>query len=293
MGLVSRSRYWTPGVTPNFRLPNVKPGGDYINEADNGMVDCDGHGTLAGIINAAPTLMTVLSGLRRRRRCSASASPAPVRPGEPAAERGMPEASRTAVDLRAMARAVVNAVDLGAQAINISMTACMKALRPVDDAGLGSHPLGGQRTQRRSSSWPQATPEATRTTTATRIPLRARMIRAVGTIWSPSPGLVVSGCTDRRLGQRSKAPLDVHPVGALGRRRRAGEHIVSLGNYPDGRLVNGEPGTDGQMVPYFGSSFSTAYVTGLAALVRRSSPAQRLPGDGPHQSHGARRARQS
>lgn len=51
-----------------------------------------------------------------------------------------------------------------------------------------------------------------------------------------------------------------------------GEHIVSLGNYPDGRLVNGEPGQDGQMVPFYGSSFSTAYVTGLVALVRQKFP---------------------
>jgi len=127
------------GVTPNFRLPNVKPGGDYIVESDNGLVDCDGHGTLvAGIINAAPNPMDSLVGVAPAatvisiRQSSGLYSLQNPPPG------GDPESSRTAVDLRAMGRAVVHAVDLGAQVINISMTACMKALRPVDDASLGA-----------------------------------------------------------------------------------------------------------------------------------------------------------
>lgn len=127
------------GVTPNFRLPNVKPGGDYINEADNGMVDCDGHGTLvAGIINAAPNPDDSLVGVAPAAEVFSIRQSSALFGLENPPPNGDAEASRTAVDLRAMARAVVHAVDLGAQVINISMTACMKALRPVDDAGLGA-----------------------------------------------------------------------------------------------------------------------------------------------------------
>jgi membrane-anchored mycosin MYCP len=51
-----------------------------------------------------------------------------------------------------------------------------------------------------------------------------------------------------------------------------GERITSLGNYPDGRLVNGELGEQGQLVPVYGTSYSTAYVSAVAALVRQRFP---------------------
>ena len=51
-----------------------------------------------------------------------------------------------------------------------------------------------------------------------------------------------------------------------------GELITSIGNYPDGRLVNGVPGQDGVLVPIFGDSYSAAYVSGVAALVRQKYP---------------------
>jgi membrane-anchored mycosin MYCP len=37
-------------------------------------------------------------------------------------------------------------------------------------------------------------------------------------------------------------------------------------------LVNGELGQQGQLVPVYGSSYSTAYVSGLVALVRQRFP---------------------
>ena len=42
------------GVRPGPRLPNVDPGGDFVETTD-GLTDCDGHGTLvAGIIAGQP-----------------------------------------------------------------------------------------------------------------------------------------------------------------------------------------------------------------------------------------------
>src|SRR5262249_19530481 len=42
------------GVQPGPRLPNVDPGGDFVESTD-GLTDCDGHGTLiAGLIAGQP-----------------------------------------------------------------------------------------------------------------------------------------------------------------------------------------------------------------------------------------------
>jgi membrane-anchored mycosin MYCP len=51
-----------------------------------------------------------------------------------------------------------------------------------------------------------------------------------------------------------------------------GESITAVGNYPDGHLVNALPGRDGVPVPIYGDSYSAAYVSGVAALVREKYP---------------------
>ena len=70
------------GVRPGPRLPNVDPGGDFVESTD-GLSDCDGHGTLvAGLIAGQP-------GRRRLLRCRAGRSGAlhPLDVGEVLAAR--------------------------------------------------------------------------------------------------------------------------------------------------------------------------------------------------------------
>jgi len=260
------------GVTPNFRLPNVKPGGDYIVAGDNGLVDCDGHGTLvAGIINAAPNPMDSLAGVAPAatvisiRQSSALFALQNPPPG------GDAEASRTAIDLRAMARAVVRAVDQGAQVINISMTACMRALRPVDDAALGSAihwavaeknvvvvVAAGNTGGAQCSQNPPARQDDPGTWDD--------LLTVASPAWWAEDVLTVASVND--VGFPSTFTLMGPWVGVAA----PGERIVSLGNYDDGRLVNAEPGPEAQMVPVYGTSYSTAYVSGLAALIRQKFP---------------------
>ena len=263
------------GVTPNFRLPNVKPGGDYINEADDGMVDCDGHGTLvAGIINAAPNPDDSLVGVAPAAEVFSIRQSSGLFSLENPPPNSDPDASRTAVDLRAMARAVVHAVDLGAQVINISMTACMKALRPVDDAGLGAaiHWAVSERnvvvvvaagnTGTEQNNHCVQNPPARQDDPGSWNDL----VTVATPAWWSQDVLTVGSVNDQG------APSTFTLLGPWVGVAAPGERIASLGNYPDGRLVNAEPGTDGQWVPFYGSSFSTAYVTGLAALVRQKFP---------------------
>ncbi|EUA28977.1 subtilase family protein [Mycobacterium intracellulare] len=72
------------GVRPGPRLPNVEPGGDFV-EATDGLTDCDGHGTLvAGIIAGQPSPDDGFSGVAPRRGWCRSGR---RRPGSPPARR--------------------------------------------------------------------------------------------------------------------------------------------------------------------------------------------------------------
>ena len=259
------------GVTPNFRLPNLRPGGDYVTDGD-GLSDCDGHGTLvAGIIGASPYPGDGFAGvapdaaLISIRQSSTHFSP------ERAAPPGDdPNASETAMDLRAMARAVVHAVNLGAQVINISMVSCMKAVRHADDRELGAAlrwaaterdvvvvvaagNTGGDCTQ--NPAPPAGDPDSWDNVVTIASPAWwADYVLAVGSV------------------NGDGAPSTTTLQGPWMDLAAPGELITSIGNYPDGRLVNGVPGQDGVLVPIFGDSYSAAYVSGVAALVRQKYP---------------------
>jgi membrane-anchored mycosin MYCP len=51
-----------------------------------------------------------------------------------------------------------------------------------------------------------------------------------------------------------------------------GEDIVSLSNAPGGGLADGLPDDKGNLFPLSGTSYATAYVSGVAALVRSRFP---------------------
>ncbi|EUA16095.1 putative membrane-anchored mycosin mycP3 [Mycobacterium xenopi 4042] len=56
------------GVRPGPRLPNVDPGGDYVETTD-GLTDCDGHGTLVAAWWPASRATTGSPVWRRPRGC--------------------------------------------------------------------------------------------------------------------------------------------------------------------------------------------------------------------------------
>lgn len=261
------------GVTPDPRLANLRPGGDFVVETDNGLNDCDGHGTLvAGIIGAAPSGTdgfvgvapdATLISIRQSSEYYDLQNPPPAN--------GDPNASRTAIDLRAMARAVVHAANLGAQVINISMVSCMKAVRPADDAQLGAaiHWAVAVRNvvvvaaagNTGNDCNPQnPSPPANDPTGWNNV------VTIASPAWWADDVLSVGSVTND--GVASTFTLQGPWVGVAA----PGETISSVGNYPDGHLVNGLPGRDGPLVPIYGTSFATAYVSGVAALVRQKYP---------------------
>ncbi|MFN6547882.1 type VII secretion-associated serine protease mycosin [Mycolicibacterium nivoides] len=120
------------GVNRNDRLPRLLGGGDYIMGTD-GLLDCDHHGTLvAGIIAAqskpgdgfvgiAPDA-AIISIRQTSDRYSIDTTKQP----------GNARDAQAASNLTTMARAIVRAASLNATVINISATACVPVSAPVD-----------------------------------------------------------------------------------------------------------------------------------------------------------------
>ena len=258
------------GVTANPRLRGLRPGGDYVTDGD-GLADCDAHGTLvAGLIGAAPVPGDGFVGVAPDATLiSIRQSSAHYMLDKPT-QSDDPNDTETGIDLRAMARAIVHAVNLGAQVINISMVSCMKAVRHADDRGVGAAlhwavaernvvvvaaagntggdcrqnppPPGNDR-----SSW-------------------ANVVTVSSPSWWADDVLSVGSVTN------DGAPSTTTLQGPWVDVAAPGETIASVGNYPDGHLVNGMPGQDQVLVPIYGDSYSAAYVSGVAALVRQKYP---------------------
>lgn len=117
------------GVNRNDRLPRLIGGGDYITGGD-GLSDCDHHGTLvAGIVAGAPRPGDGFVGI------APDASIISIRQ---TSEVFQPETSGSEADkvsasnLNTLARAIVHAASMNATVINISVTSCLPVNRPVN-----------------------------------------------------------------------------------------------------------------------------------------------------------------
>lgn len=267
------------GVTPHPRLGPVQPGGDYVSDGD-GLQDCDGHGTIvAGLIAAAPSDDDGFAGVAPDaeilsiRQSSLAFGPA---------ERGtLPEYQQVGDGygtVSTLAAAVVRAVDLGATVINISQVACAPSAAELDDDMLGrslrfAHDRGvvvvvaagnlqgnGPCDAQNPIADP-ARPNGPAWDTVTTHVSPAR--------WSDQ--VLTVGAVDAR---GAAMPFSIRGpwLGVAA----PGTDIVSLDPTPGATgLVNRQLTAEG-LSPFAGSSFSTAYVSGLAALLR-----ERFPDAGP------------
>ncbi|WP_194817375.1 type VII secretion-associated serine protease mycosin [Nocardia sp. XZ_19_385] len=256
------------GVNRHWRLPALQPGGDFVSDTD-GTVDCDGHGTfVAGIIGAQPSLEDGFAGvapdaeiLAIRQLSSAYEAKDRNRREEPGVITR--EGYGT---VNTLAAGVVRAVDMGATVINISEVACAVASATFADGALGAavkyaydrnvvvvaaagNIMQGSACEKQNerSGWP-----------------------AVGTVVTPAwfTPYVLSVASVEPDG--SVSPFSLHGpwVGVAA----PGREIVSLDSKPGGAgLVNATQTNEG-FSTIDGTSFSSAYVSGLAALVRSRFP---------------------
>jgi membrane-anchored mycosin MYCP len=260
------------GVDASPRVP-AEPGGDFVVTNGDGLTDCDAHGTLiASLIAGRPAPTDGFVGVAPDARLISlrQTSEAFEPKDQSQANQNDPNQTPAAGSIRSLARAVVHAANLGAGVINISEAACFKVRKPVDESTLGAAlayavnvknavviaaagNTGGDCAQN-----PPPDPAQ---------PSDPRGWQLVQTIVTPAwyaPLVLAVGS----VGQNgSPSPFSMHGpwVGAAA----PGENVVALG--PEGEPVDALPGKDGP-VPIAGTSFSAAYVSGLAALLRQRYP---------------------
>ncbi|HEY1443075.1 MAG TPA: type VII secretion-associated serine protease mycosin, partial [Mycobacterium sp.] len=269
------------GVRRGPRLPNVDPGGDYVETTD-GLTDCDGHGTLvAGIIagQPAPAGEDGFSGVAPAARVLSlrvtSAKFSPRTPG------GDPTMARASFDVATLGRAIVHAADLGARVINISAVTCLPADRPVDQAGLGAAiryaavdkdaviVAAAGNTGATGSVGGGTSCESNPLTDLGR-PNDPRNWASVTSVSIPSwwQPYVLSAASLTPDGQPSKFTMAGPWVGIAA----PGENIASVSNRDGGGLANGLPDDHQQQIALSGTSYAAGYVAGVAALVRSKYP---------------------
>jgi membrane-anchored mycosin MYCP len=258
------------GVAPNDRLPRLIGGGDYIGTA-NGLEDCDHHGTLvAGIIGAQPSPADGFVGvapdstLISIRQTSSAYEPV---------DRSAANAAGSST-LSTLARAVVRAANMGAQVINLSVTACFPDSSVVDTAELGEalrYAVDVKDAVVVTSAG--NTNDATCKANPGYDPANASDVRNwanTHTVSMPSyySPLVLSVGGADLMGGVYPGTMAGPWVGVAA----PAVDIVSLDpTKPAGGLTNASVGQNGPQT-IAGTSFAAAYVAGLAALVRERHP---------------------
>lgn len=265
------------GITPGPRLPDVEAGGDFVG-ATNGLLDCDGHGTaVAGIIAGQPGddgFSGVAPAARLLSIRQTSAAYSPVDPGED------PAASRAAIDIASLARAVVHAADLGARVITISTATCLRADAVLDQQTLGAAlryaavdkdaVVVAAAGNTGPAEYAGSSDCASNPIDPASDPADERNWGAVTSVSVPSwwQPFVLSVGSLTSAAQPSAFTMSGPWVGIAA----PGENVVSVGNGADALLVNGIPGPRGQWTALNGTGYSAAYVAGVAALVRSRFP---------------------
>lgn len=288
------------GVSPHPRL-RVEPGGDYVGGSD-GLEDCDAHGTIvAGIIAGAPSPDDAFVGvapeatiLSIRQNSSSFAIQGS------GSNRGDPNANSAGYgNTTTLAYAITRAVDLGATVINLSEVACAPAGVHIEDAALGravryAYERNVVVVAAAGNLGEDGTCKEQNEISDPNLPIDVGWT-GVKTVASPayfSPYVLAVGALSK-IGE----PADFSLYGPWVGVAAPGESITSLDPYGPG-VINALMTQKG-LAPINGTSFATAYVSGLVALVRSQHPeldagqvvdlikrTARTPGGGPNISTG-------
>lgn len=267
------------GVNRSPRLPHLRGAGDYIVPDGDGLSDCDSHGTVvASIIGAAPAETDGLAGvapdaeLVSIRQSSDAFTPEHAAPVDT-------QTDRRAGTVATLARAVVHAANAGARVINMSVVACVPVLKPVDQNSLGAalrYAAVDRDAVLVSAAGNLGSPSCAQNPDVdpTR-PADPRNWAGVVTVSTPSwfSDYVLSVSATDGAGAPA---VDDHgrEISLFGPWVGVGAPGIFVEGVTDrGALVNATFDSQaGVLKSMSGTSFSAAYVSGLAALVRAKYP---------------------
>ena len=221
-------------------------------------------GSPDGVVGVAPD-----AALISVRQSSSAFGPARPQPGD------NDEIRRKAGDIATLARAVVHLANLGVKVMNISVTACINAAQPIDQAALGAA-IRYAAVEKDIVIVAAAGNEGEGSACGQNPlfnPLRAsdpRDWQDVSTIVTPawfSDYVLAVGAVSPD-GQ----PLPQSIAGPWVGVAAPGLEVMGLSSV-NGAPINALPGREpGKAVPLSGTSFATAYTSGVAALVRAKYP---------------------
>ena len=251
------------GVTPSARLPHLHGGGDYVTGGD-GLSDCDAHGTsVAAVIAGAPAEDDAFSGVAPDaevisiRQETAAFAPVGARPSIIESDKAL---------IHTMARAIVHAADSGAKVIVASLPQCFPARRPVDQSQLGAAiryaavdkdavvvasagNVGAECGHNPDEDQPGSAQDPRNWNGVNLISTPGWFDDYVLTVGSPDDFSLMGPWVD--VAAPASGITSISPEGAL---------VDAYDNAPDAPN------------PLWGTSFSAAYVAGLAALIRSKHP---------------------
>ena len=268
------------GVNTNVRLSNLIGGGDYIMGGD-GLQDCDHHGTLvAGIIAARPSQFppgdpkwdafvgvapeAAILSIRQTSRAYE-----PVRPPS-----GYDALAKSASSIYSLAQAVRRAADMGATVINMSVTSCFPAGTPVDDSALAG-----------ALHYAAVEKDVVLVAAAGNVGDTCKQNPGPSTShpgdirgWETVENVSLPSAWDQFVLSVGGTTLNGEPyVNTMGGPwvgvAAPAQNIISLhpSDGANGTLVNAQL-KEGENIPINGTSLASAYVSGLAALIREKFP---------------------
>ncbi|QKT06991.1 type VII secretion-associated serine protease mycosin [Gordonia sp. X0973] len=259
------------GVTPQRRL-SVVPGGDYVSGGD-GTTDCDGHGTaVAGIIAGHPSSRDAFAGVAPAATIIAIRQSSPSYREKDRGDQSVNNKTSSGYGTTAtLARAVVRAVELRATVINISQVACMSPGESINGSGeLGRAIAYAYRQNVVVVSAAGNVSDKTGCKSQNPAPSTSDPWASVSTVatpaWYSDYSLAVASV------ESDGSVSDFSLWGPWVAVAAPGSDIVSLSSKPaKAELANGEV-AEGKFVAFRGTSYSAAYVSGLAALIRSRYP---------------------
>jgi membrane-anchored mycosin MYCP len=252
-----------PVAPPPPDEPANAPGRPTADAPDDPEVPRPPPGAADGVVGVAPH--AVLISIRQSSRAYEPVNPQP----------GDVEAREKAGTVATLASAIVHAADMGAKVINVSVTSCVSAADPLDQSSVGAAvwyaavvkdavvvAAAGNDREHTCAQNPVFDPLD---------PSDPRDWHQVKTVSSPSEfcDYVLSVGAVDNLG----APVSQSLAGPWVAAAAPGVGVMGLSPQTNGPVNAYPPARPGEKAtPFWGTSFSAAYVSGVAALVRAKYP---------------------